>query len=308
MARKHAMSSGRLATAATVTHKLLSIDVPNWKTIVQRSAATLSADGNEAYRRARTLTREARKIHRQALAPIIALLRRDPRSQRAREDALTRVERRRHTRLAAPRSPRRALPRITAGSIQHVFGPPYDGVWTHSMPDETAGNPAADAIHGTFDVWGEGHGRHIFGGAGVGIGFRAVSDMPMAHVRPLFRYNFDWDDVSCLDTAHNRALLKIRAIQFGPSGQPTKWPPDEVAHWLWADGTSWFEHHSDEGEDVWPGTVQLDFPLVAGQFYAIWMYCQFFADDAGTNAFSWSSAFGALHVRVPFLVVEESTT
>jgi hypothetical protein len=308
MASKRAIRRGRLATVATVSHKLLSSDVPNWKTIVQRSAATLSADGNEIYRKARTLTRDARKIHRQALAPMIDVLRRDSRSRDARQDALTRVERRRHTRLTAPRSPRLALPRITSGSILHVFGPPYDAAWTHSTPDATAGNPAADAIHGTFDVSGNAHGRHIFGGAGVGIGFRAVSDMPMAHVRPLFRYNFVWDDVSYLDTAHNRALLKIRAIQFGPSGQTTKWPPDEVAHGLWADGTSWFEHHSDEGEDVWPGTIQLDFTLVAGQFYAIWMYCQFFADDAGTNAFSWSDAFAALHVRLPFLVVEESTT
>jgi hypothetical protein len=286
----------------------LSVDVPNWKAVVQRSAATLTTDANDAYRQARRLTREARATHRQALAPIIDLLRRDPRSQRARQDALTRVERRRPTRVAAPRYPRPALPRVTAGSILHVFAPPYDGVWTHSTPNATAGNPAADAIHGTFDVSGNAHGRHIFGGAGAGIGFRAVSDMPMAHVRPLFRYNFVWDNVSNLDTAHSRALLKIRAIQFGPSGQQTKSPPDEVAHGLWADGTSWFEHHHDEGEDVWPGTIQLDFALVAGQFYAIWMYCQFFADDAGTNAFSFSDAFAALHVRVPFLVVEESTT
>ena len=44
------------------------------------------------------------------------------------------------------------------------------------------------------------------------------------------------------------------------------------------------------------------------RFAAEAMYCQFFADDAGTNAFSFSDAFGALHVRVPFLVVEESMT
>ena len=111
----------------------------------------------------------------------------------------------------------------------------------------------------------------------------------MAHVRPLFRYNYDWSNASGFETAHSRALLKIRAIQFGSSGQQTKFPPDEVAHLLWSDGTSWFERHSDSGEDVWPGTIQLDFRLVAGQFYAIWMYCQLFADDAGVNAVSFSA-------------------
>jgi hypothetical protein len=96
--------------------------------------------------------------------------------------------------------------------------------------------------------------------------------------RPLFRCNYDWSNSSGFETAHSRALLKIRAIQFGPSGQQTKFPLAEVAHLLWSDGTSWFERHSDSGEDVWPGTIQLDFRLVAGQFYAIWMYCQLFAD------------------------------
>ena len=39
---------------------------------------------------------------------------------------------------------------------------------------------------------------------------------------------------------------------------------------------------------------------------AIWIYCQVFADDAGTNLFSFSSSFASLRVRVPFCVIEGS--
>jgi len=306
MARKRAARVSRRREGGTSGRRLLAADFPKWKSVVERSASTLSADSLRRARQIRSLNAQARTTGRRALAPIVTLLRRHPPSLRARNDALARLEKERRTPVAAPRRLPQVRPSVTGGSVLQVFGPPYDAVWTQSSPNADSGHPAADAIQGTFSAWTHAKGKSVFGGAGVGIGFRAVTDLPMAHVRPHFRYNYYWSNSSGFETAHSRALLKIRAIQFGPSGQQTKSPPDEVAHLLWADGTSWFQRHHDEGEDVWPGTVQLDFPLVAGQFYAIWIYYQLFADDAGTNALSWSIAFASLHVRVPFLVVEEA--
>ena len=305
--KKRAARVSRRLAGSTTGRRLLATDFPNWKAVVERSAASLTADSLRRAREVRAANAQARAAARRIAAPVLGLVRRDPGARGARNEAVAQLERIRHTPVGAPRLDPRVRPTVTGGSVLQVFAPPYDGIWTQSSPNPTAGHPAADAIQGTFSAWAYPKGLSVFGGAGVGIGFRAVSDLPMAHVRPLFRYNFDWSNSSGFETAHSRALLKIRAIQFGPSGQQTKFPPDEVAHLLWSDGTSWFERHSDSGEDVWPGTIQLDFRLVAGQFYAIWMYCQLFADAAGVNAVSFSSAFASLHVRVPFLVVEEAS-
>ncbi len=126
-------------------------------------------------------------------------------------------------------------------------------------------------------------------------------------MRPYLRYSYWWSDFSALATAHTHALLKVRAIQFA-AGQQTLSPPAEVAQTLWADGTSWYEQDGDSGDDVWPGVLQLDFPMVANQYSGIWIFCQLFADDDGTSDSTTSSANASLSVRVPFLVVEESSS
>ena len=300
------MAVRRRRQQVSTSAKLLATDFPRWKSALQRSASTLDADSLQRFRQLQDHSRQARGIERQALAPIVDLIRDRPQSERARRQSLALIKKATATRVRDPGALAPVQPGVTEGSLLQVFGPPYDGVWTKSSPNANSCHPSADAIQGTFGAWGEGHGESIFGGAGIGVGFHALSNLPMAHVRPYFRYSYHWSNYSFLETAHTSAFLKIRAIQFGPSGQQTKSPPDDVSHQLWSDGTSWFQTHKDEGEDVWPGTVQLDFPLVAGQFYAIWIYCQVFADDAGTLAMSHSSAFASLKVRVPFFVIEES--
>lgn len=294
--------------AATTSEKLLTADFPRWKSVIQRSASTLSADSLRRVRQLRARDREARAIERLAVAPMADVIRDQPSGARARRESLDRLRRDRSARVRDPRALPGVEPRVIDGSILNVFAAPYDAAWTQSLPKAGSSQPTADAIQGTFGVFASGNGDSVFGGAGIGMGFHAVSNLPMAHVRPYFRYSYFWKDYSFLATAHTRALLKIRAIQFGPGGRQTKFPPDDVAHQLWSDGTGWFESHQDEGDDVWPGTIQLDFPLVANQFYAIWIYCQVFADDDAKGDFEYSDAAASLKVRVPFFVVEESQT
>jgi len=297
--------ANRRRRTMSISEKLLRSDNPGWSSVIKRSAEKLSADTARQFRSVQAHDRQTRVLARRALAPITEQLRDDPRSMRARRDWIAGL-RSGHVRARDPRAMQAIQSRVAEGSIVQLFGPPYTAVWTASLPNAGSSHPSADAIKGTFGAWMSGNGNSVFGGAGIGMGFKALSNMPMAHVRPHFRYSYNWSNTSFLETAHTSAYLKIRAIQFGPGGQQTKSPPDQVAHQLWADGTGWFDKHKDQGDDVWPGTVQLDFPLVANQFYAIWIYCQVFADDAGVNAFSFSSSFASLRVRVPFFVVEES--
>lgn len=296
----------RRPRVATVSEKLLTADFPKWKAVVQRSAATLSADSLERARKLQIENRRARSIEQRALKPVAEIILKDPSGRKAHQEAIARL---RKVPPKAPRAPRAVLPitpRVTKGSILDVFAPPYGAAWAQRQPSSGDTGADADANEGQFNAFAIGGGDSSYAGAGVGQGFRAVSDLPMAHVRPYFRYSYWWHDSSSLATAHSHAQLKIRAIQFGPSGQQIKFPPDEVTRVLWSDGTGWFEEHQDQGNYVWPGVVQLDFPLVANQYYAIWIYCEVFADDY-QGAFSSSSAYAFLNwVQVPFFVVEES--
>jgi hypothetical protein len=297
----------RGARVATVSEKLLTADFPRWRSVIQRSASTLNSDSLKAARNAQVLDRQARATERRVMAPMAELIGARPSAARAHRQAQTRIRKVRARKLKSPRAMTPVTPRVTQGSILQVFAPPYDAVWTQQLPNSDVTQAAADANQGTFSAYANGGGDSSFAGAGVGLGYCPISDMPMAHVRPYLRYSYWWSDFSALATAHTHALLKVRAIQFGPSGQQTLSPPAEVAIMLWADGTSWYEQHGDSGEDVWPGVFQLDFPLVANQYYGIWVYCQLFADDDGTSDSTTSSANASLSVRVPFLVVEESS-
>jgi hypothetical protein len=296
----------RPARVATVSEKLLTADFPRWRSVIRRSASTLNSDSLNAARQAQRLDRQARSTERRVMVPIADLIRTHPSADAAHREAMQRLGKARWQKLKPPRAMTPVTPRVTQGSILQVFAPPYDAVWTQQQPDSDVTQAAADAIQGTFSAYANGGGDSSFAGAGIGVGFRPLSDMPMAHVRPYLRYSYFWGDFSALATAHTHAFLKMRAIQFGPSGQQTLSPPAELAQTLWSDGTSWYEEHGDSGDDVWPGVFQLDFPLVANQYYAIWVYCQLFADDDGTSDTTSSSANASLSARVPFIVVEES--
>src|SRR5436190_11862953 len=103
MARKRATRGRGRRDAVPSGQRLLAVDFPNWKAVVERSASTLSADSLRRVRQVRALNREARATERLALAPLADLMRRDPRSRRARNDAVAKIERARRAGVAAPR-------------------------------------------------------------------------------------------------------------------------------------------------------------------------------------------------------------
>lgn len=296
----------RQARVATVSEKLLTANFPRWKSVIARSASSLNSDSLKLARKVRVRNREARALERRVMTPMAELIRAHPSAGPAHREAVKRSGKVRRKKLTPPRAMAPVTPRVTAGSILQVFAPPYDAAWGDQQPQSDLTQANADAFQGTFSATVNGGGSSSFAGAGIGVGYSPISDMPMAHVRPYLRYSYEWYDSSWLATAHTSAYLKVRAIQFGPSGQETVYPPAEVSQTLWNDGTSWYEQHDDSGDEVWPGVIQLDFPLVAGQYYGIWVYCQLFADDNANGNLD-SVADGTLSARVPFIVVEESS-
>lgn len=83
----------RAARVATVSQKLLTADFPRWRSVIQRSAATLNTDILRAARKARTQVREMRSTERRVLTPIAALIRAHPSAAKAHGQAVNRLRR-----------------------------------------------------------------------------------------------------------------------------------------------------------------------------------------------------------------------
>ena len=60
MARKRAARVAGRAEGATSARKLLAADFPNWKSVLERSASTLSADSLRRARQIRAVNAQAR--------------------------------------------------------------------------------------------------------------------------------------------------------------------------------------------------------------------------------------------------------
>lgn len=212
-----------------------------------------------------------------------------------------------HTRkkITYPSCPK-VHPRISAGSISTVLTPPYWNIWVSATPPDSNGN--ANSNIGTFGSNATGDGSWNTGYGGVAGAYFPISDSPMGHFRPYIRFDFSWLDFSNFDTAHSDGYIHAAVYDFNSSGNISVWPPAEQTVTVWQDGTGWLDTHSDSGDGVWAGVIDVAFPLTPGHAYALWMWTEAHADDGGLNWPAWSLAESMIGATCSFIVVEESQT
>ena len=195
-------------------------------------------------------------------------------------------------------------PRISTGSIISFLTPPFWNIWTSFSAPHSSGN--ANSNVGTFGSSAVGFGSSNTGYGGIAGLYLPISDSPAAHFRPFIRYNYSWLDSSALYTAHSDGYLHAAVYDFNSSGNISQWPPMEQTSTLWQDGTGWYDQHSDSGDDVWPGVIDVLFPLIPGHSYALWVWTEVHADDNGASAIAFSFAQASVEATCAFMVVEEA--
>lgn len=218
--------------------------------------------------------------------------------------ALRRIVTKAANRKVRPPSGPLEYPRISAGSILNVFAPPYWNIWTSISSSDASAN--ANSADGTFGGSASGDGHTNYAYAGIAAAYFPVSDSPVGRFRPYLRYNYNWLDGSCWYTAHSDGYLHAAVYDFNSSGNIVQWPPAEQTVTLWQDGTGWLETHSDSNDYVWPGVVEVEFPLTPGHAYALWVWSEVVADDAGGQALGFSLAQDNIQCWSPLMVVEET--
>lgn len=195
-------------------------------------------------------------------------------------------------------------PRISPGSILSFLVPPYWNIWTNLTSPDSGGD--ASSITGNFGSDAVGDGSWNTGYGGVAGAYFPVSDSPVGHFRPFIRYSYNWLDSSALYTAHSDGYIHAAVYDFNPSGNISQWPPMEQTVTIWQDGTGWYEQHSDSGDSVWAGVIDVPFPLTPGHAYALWVWTEAHADDNGASAIAFSFAQANIQALCPFMVVEEA--
>jgi hypothetical protein len=204
---------------------------------------------------------------------------------------------------------------VTTGSSDRLFiaVPPYDERWTTFQPPGASGTaahgPSADQVHGnmTIDLTETyvdrpvAEGGWMYAGAGVGLWFKPKAPSTYVRVSGLVNYSYDWADSSSLQVAHNRAQLGTLVSHWrGPGDSEVILDHREQ---LWADGTSWYEDHSDSGGGYWPN--QNYFWASSNEWYLVWFWCNGGIDFSTKDTFGSSKAFQTWRAKVALIVFEQ---
>lgn len=204
---------------------------------------------------------------------------------------------------------------VTTGTSDRLSfaTPPYDATWTTFQPPGAAGT----AAHGpsvykqqasmfidlteTYVDRPVAEGGWMYAGAGLGLWFKPKAPSTYVRVSGLVDYEYDWADSSSLQVAHNRAQLCVMVQhRRGPGDLETIL---DTRDQLWADGTSWYEDHSDSGGGYWPN--QNYFWASSNDWYLVWFWMNGGIDFSTKDTFGSSKAFQTWHARVPFMVFEQ---
>lgn len=204
---------------------------------------------------------------------------------------------------------------VTAGSTDRLSfaAPPYDTTWTTFQPPGASGTQAhgpsvykpqgsmfIDLIETYVDRQVAEDGW-MYAGAGLGLWFKPKAPSTYIRVSGLVEYAYDWADSSSLQVAHNRAQLCVMVQhRRGPGDLETIL---DTRDQLWADGTSWYEDHSDSGGGYWPN--QNYFWGTSNDWYLIWFWMNGGIDFSTKATFGSSKAFQSWRARVPLMVFEQ---
>lgn len=204
---------------------------------------------------------------------------------------------------------------VTAGSSDRLFvaTPPYDRTWTTFQPPGAAGTAARGPsvypqqgsmfidLTETYVDRPVAEGGWMYAGAGLGLWFKPKAPSTYVRVSGLVEYSYDWADSSSLQVAHNRAQLCVMV-------QHRRAPGDmetilDTRDQLWADGTSWYEDHSDSGGGYWPN--QNYFWATSNDWYLVWFWMNGGIDFSTKATIGSSKAWQGWHTRVPLMVFEQ---
>ena len=225
----------------------------------------------------------------------------------ARSKARLAAARRRLRQRVRPPTVERGVPALATGSLIHVVAPPYGFVVMSKLEDAPSGvtqTPSADADAGTFGVTADSSQGSADVLAGVGFFFHPATAESGASVRPYARCSYNWSDMSNFLTAHNDGYFGTSVYTFHADGTLAKYPPDERSLQLWSDGTGWLDSHSDAGDNVWPGLLEVPFALTPGHFFVIVVWCECALDGAESGAFvGWAQA--GFQTSLPLCFVQE---
>jgi hypothetical protein len=261
------------------------------------------AESTERWKARGKLERETRRHQSDILAEVIGKNATNEKVQRSIV-ALRQIALRAANQKVRPPAGPREYPRITAGSVLDFFVPPYWNIWTSTSAGNASANANSDK--GTFGGSAAGFGQTNYAYAGVAGAYFPVSDSPMGHFRPYLRYSYNWLDASVWYTAHSDGYMYAAVYDYNSSGNLVQWPPAEQSVTLWQDGTGWLDTHSDSDDGAWPGVIDVMFPLTPGHSYALWVWSEVVANDAGAQGLGWSFAQDTIQCACPFMVVEET--
>jgi hypothetical protein len=197
-------------------------------------------------------------------------------------------------------------PRISSGSILNILTPPYWNILTSPSSKDAGAN--ANSGDGTFGGSAIGDGTTNTAYAGIAAAYFPISDSRIGHFRFDLHFSYSWFDISCFFTAHSSAYLHATICEFNPSGNLVQNPPIQNDITLWQDGTGWQDNHSDSDDAAVLPSIDIPFPLTLGNAYALWLWCEVSADDAGGNLLGFSFAQDNLQCWCPLMVVEESNS
>jgi hypothetical protein len=184
--------------------------------------------------------------------------------------------------------------------------PPYNDAWTHADGGRHQQQQVwADKTNGRFGFLytiGK-EGGSLSCGAGVELLFmREHPGFPpgqgpagLAQVRTFTSYEYIWRDKSYVGTAHQHAGFGVLVWSAPIDGGPSRTDLDHE-YWIWSDGTSWYEDHSNpsfSGRDF-DNALQFAnqppyFPIEPGRIYGAWIWC--FADGDAHGADLTSAAY-----------------
>jgi hypothetical protein len=217
--------------------------------------------------------------------------------------------------------PRQAAPKIApvtrairSGSILTIKGAPYDDIWqagSGSTSDSTNYGSGEASNDGQFiaSCQVRDNGGSEWGGAGVAVFFRPVSDSTLVEIAPFAVCWGTWDDRSWgWATAHTNCQIGLLIESWDLNGQNHQKDVDQRLT-AWGDGIgSWSDEHGYYrlSPSLFPPITYL--MAESSRWYKLWFWANVWCDGSGSvNDFWGSTAYGNAACNLVYCVFAQYT-
>jgi hypothetical protein len=236
------------------------------------------------------LHRECEAIARKINAPIIDLLKSDPRSA----EGLKELDKlRRRTKRPLPPLPK--APKVHAnlgvGSVDTIIGAPYPN---HHVVQNRAVGQADDSGNLRGVVHPKGGGAWIW--CGVGIPFQPLWSKTQVSITPSMTYNFRWWGIGSWGfSAHTEGFLGLTVDRYDNQFRQLDHKSFRKNIWNHTTSTNASDHGSNSLSDTVP--IIMD---VYSQFL-IWVTLEIYCN----NTSGWSEAYGQLQAQCLSIAIQQ---